>query len=60
MWTKIKTWLKENLTAWLIFTLVFIGMEAGMIMLPKWALGIIMGLGWAGWTAYKIAINQKL
>jgi len=60
MWTRIKTWLKENLTAFLIFTLVVIGMIVGVSMFPKWALIIIMVVGYLGWISYKIAINQKL
>ena len=43
-----------------IFTLVFIGVMIGLFVFPKWALILIISLGYVGWIVYKIAKNQKL
>lgn len=58
MWTKIKTWFKENLNGFLLSLLVPIGFIVLILILPKWHIILISSLVYLAILAYKIWKNK--
>lgn len=60
MWNKFKLWLKENTSAFIVFTAIIVSSIIILLTVNKWILFSLLIVFYVGWIGYKVYKNQKL